>query len=309
MATELPELITRFLDHLRYVRHMSDHTVRNYSLDLDQFLEFITRPDSRGNPVIPPLADIDHLTIREFMVHLLRKKLSKRTVSRKISALRSFFKHLLREGVVEINPTTPVSLPRVERKVPTCLEENQVTTLLAAPDSDSDRGCRDRAILELLYATGVRVSELTGLNMEDIDLTEGLVRVRGKGRKERLVPFGEHARVAISAYLEVRPRLLVRARPGTTDGAGVFLNLRGGRLSDRSIRRIIDGYISRVAVRLHISPHTLRHSFATHLLNAGADLRVIQELLGHTSLSTTQKYTHLSIEQLMKVYRKSHPHA
>ncbi len=306
---DLHHLIEQFIEHLRYEQNASPHTVTNYAIDLRAFAAFFTRTGADGKPVTPPVADLDPLSIREFMGWLYQQGLTKQSICRKMSALRSFFKYLLRAGVLEKNPAAGVAMPRKPRKNPTFLDEDQTRHLLEAPDPGTRAGVRDRALFELLYATGVRVSELTGLNLEDLSMAEGLIRVRGKRRKERQVPFGEHAAGALEAWLQERSLILGGAKEGIRDPAAVFLNLQGGRLSARSVRRILDGYIHRVAVRLRISPHTLRHSFATHLLNAGADLRVIQELLGHASLSTTQKYTHLSIEQLLKVYKKSHPHA
>jgi integrase/recombinase XerC len=306
---DLPHLVDQFIEHLRYEQNASPHTVTGYAADLRSFCEFFTRTDAGGKAVTPPVVEIDPLSIREFMGWLYQQNLTKQSICRKMSALRSFFKYLLRAGIMEKNPAAGVAMPRKPKKNPAFLDEDQVRALLEAPDPSTRAGARDRALLELLYATGVRVSELTGLNLEDLSLVESLIRVRGKRRKERQIPFGEHAAGALEAWFLERSLILASARDNIRDPAAVFLNLQGGRLSSRSVRRILDGYIHQVAVRLRISPHTLRHSFATHLLNAGADLRVIQELLGHASLSTTQKYTHLSIEQLLKVYRKSHPHA
>lgn len=302
----LESCITQFLDHLRYEKNASSHTIRSYGTDLKQFLGFFTRTE-QGKPSTIPLEDLDHLSLREYMGWLYQQGLSKKSISRKVSTLRALFKFLMRTGLATRNPTLQLTLPRLPRHLPVCLETGQVQALLQAPGTDSDAGLRDRALMEMLYATGMRVGELVGLNIEDVSLSEQVVRIRGKGKKERLVPFGDAARVAMEAWLPGRQRLLFSARPGRFDNAAVFLNLQGGRLSDRSVRRVLDRYIQAVSVRLNIHPHTLRHSFATHLLNAGADLRVIQELLGHASLSTTQKYTHLSVEHLMQVYRKSHP--
>jgi len=309
VAESLPKLVQHYLDHLRYERNASPHTVRNYSRDLAEFCRYFARTDAGGRTYYPALGQFDALSIREFLGFLYGHGLAKQTLSRKISALRSFFRFLLKLELIAVNPAVGVSLPRLPKRNPGCLEVEQVAALLEAPDVTTRVGIRDRALLELLYATGVRVSELVGLDLDDLGLTERVIRVRGKGKKERQVPFGEKAGEALARWLQERP-LVLAGRPRDDRAArALFLNLRGGRLSDRSVRRTLDGYIHRVAAHLHVSPHTLRHSFATHLLNAGADLRVIQEMLGHASLSTTQKYTHLSIEQLIKVYKKSHPHA
>ena len=225
-------------------------------------------------------------------------------MSRKVSALRSFFRYLVREGKLADNPADRISLPRLERKLPRHLNVKEAGLLVESPDSSTALGARDRAILEILYATGLRVAELTGLNLTDIDFGKMILRALGKGSHERMVPFGKQARKALRVYLKRRPELCGRQVP---DADALFLNYRGGRLSSRSVRRSLDGYIRQTAVRNRISPHGLRHSFATHLLDAGADLRSIQELLGHASLSTTQRYTHVSTERLREVYRKSHP--
>ncbi len=309
MGRKLPELIDRFLEHLKFERNMSVHTVRNYEADLRQFATFFTRTDSRGRATEPPVEDIDSLSIREFLGFLYQQNLAKTTICRKVSSLRSFFKHLVRIGVLARNPALAVSMPRTPRRIPAHLELDQAQALVEAPDPATRKGRRDRALLELLYATGMRVGELVGLNTADIQTAEAMIRVRGKGKKERLVPFGDAAARALEAWWPERQLILAAAPAEDREGEAVFLNLWGGRLTDRSVRRILNSYIHCVAVRLKISPHTLRHTFATHLLNAGADLRVIQELLGHASLSTTQKYTHLSIEHLIKVYQQAHPHA
>lgn len=309
MSRPLDELAGAFVDHLRYERNAPPRTVSSYAGDLRQFVDFLRRTGTDGKPFLPDVDDLDHLTLREFMGYLYQKGLTRRSISRKISTLRAFYRYLCRQELVKANPTLRVSLPKVPKLIPPYLEADQVRALLEAPPADTDPGARDRAILELLYATGIRVGELTGLNLEDLNLSERMIRVRGKGRKEREVPFGEPARLALDAWMSIRQRLLFTAREGVRDSRAVFLNLRGGRLSARSVLRLVQHWMSTTATRLDISPHALRHSFATHLLNAGADLRLIQELLGHSSLSTTQKYTHLSVETLMQVYRKSHPRA
>jgi integrase/recombinase XerC len=309
MRRQLRELIERYIEHLRYERNASPHTVNNYHSDLRQFLDYVEKVSGGEPGEAPSLEDLDHLSIREYMGHLYQRRLARTTIARKISTLRAFFRFLRHQELVDANPTRLVATPRLPKKIPSHLERDQVAALLGAPSADTDGGRRDRAVMEMLYATGIRVGELVGLNLEDVNLLEGIVRVRGKGRKERLVPFGDTAREMLERYYPVRQRLLFKAKTGRRDNQAIFLNLQGGRLSARSVNRIIERYIAQVSVRLKISPHSLRHSFATHLMNAGADLRVIQELLGHASLSTTQKYTHVSVEQLMKVYRDAHPHA
>jgi len=307
MNRSLEELIARFIDHLRFEKNASPHTVKNYHSDLRQFLAYLDKTGGQGTATTIAVDDLDHLSIREYMGHLYQRRLARTSIARKISTLRAFFRFLRQMELIETNPTRLVASPRLPRKIPPHLEKDQVAALLEAPAPETDGGRRDRAVMELLYATGMRVGELVDLNLADIDLDEGIARIRGKGRKERLVPFGDTAREMLARYYPVRQRLLFTARDNRRDSQAVFLNLQGGRLSARSVSRIIERYIARVSVRLKISPHSLRHSFATHLMNAGADLRVIQELLGHASLSTTQKYTHVSVDQLMKVYRAAHP--
>ncbi len=308
MSQDLAGLVKDFLESLRYERNASPRTVDAYGGDLEQFLGFL-RDQGGQEGGLPPLEAVDHLTLREFMGFLYARGLTRQSISRKISTLRAFYRHLSRLGIVTADPAQRVSLPKVPKKVPVHLEPDHVRALVEAPVLSRDGGLRDRSILELLYATGIRVGELTGLNVDDLRLGTGMLRVRGKGRKEREVPFGEPARLALDAWMPVRQRILFTARDDVRDARALFLNLRGGRLTERSVLRIVQFWMSRTAVRLAVSPHALRHSFATHLLNAGADLRLIQELLGHSSLSTTQKYTHLSMEALLQVYRKAHPRA
>lgn len=296
--------INRFLDHLRYERNYSHHTLDSYRRDLLQFLAYLTR---QGKEKISP-QQIDHISIRDFLGHLHQKGNAKTSIARKLAAVRSFFRYLYKEGSIDPNPARLVRTPRLPDRKPRFLSVAEVETLLALPDSDTDRGIRDRAILELLYASGLRVSELVGLNVEDVSPAQRLLKVRGKGKKERLVPFGKKAEEALGLYLPRRAALLRRQRTSREPGA-LFLNLRGSRITARSVQRNLNDYVRNGALLLQVHPHLFRHSFATHLLNRGADLRSIQELLGHESLSTTQKYTHLSIEELMKVYRRSHPKA
>ncbi|MBI4484324.1 MAG: tyrosine recombinase XerC [Acidobacteria bacterium] len=285
----------RFLSYLRYERNASEHTVRSYGVDLRQFEAYV-----EGTP----LNSIDHRTIRGFLASRYEAENRKSSVSRKLATLRSFFRWACREGVLDQNPARLVSLPKADRKLPHPLTEQEMAALLDVLEDSTTLALRDRALLELLYASGLRAAELVSLDLQDLDLGGETLRVQGKGKKERLVPFGAPAAEALRAYLHARPHLLKNA-----GHAGVFLNARGGRLTTRSVGRIVHKCVVRCAKKLSVSPHTFRHSFATHLLGRGADLRAIQELLGHANLSTTQKYTQLSVEQLRQIYDKAHPKA
>ncbi len=298
-----------FLKHLKYERNLSEHTLRNYESDMEQFYDFIAPPNRDGERRAVDIHSIDNLTIREYMASLYEKKKKKSSIHRKVACLRTFFRFLCREGVLEKNPALLVSSPRVDRKLPNHLSIEQMVRFIETPETDTVLGKRDRAILELLYASGVRVSELVGLNMTDIDFNNQTLRVKGKGRKERMVPFGTHAKAALEAYLGVRGELLIEADPDDRDPMAVFMNYQGTRITTRSVGRMLDKYCKQCAEVHHVSPHALRHSFATHLLDAGADLRTIQELLGHARLTTTQQYTHVSTDKLMEVYDKAHPKA
>jgi integrase/recombinase XerC len=288
--------LSEFLDYLRYERNASAHTISGYKLDLGQFIDYI---GERGSS----LRKVDNVQIRGFMAQLHERKLKKSSSARKLAAIRSFFRFGVKKKWITENPAKMVSTPKQEIHVPSFLSELEMAGFLEVPDSGKPLDLRDRAILELLYASGIRVSELVGINLEDASLQERLVRVRGKGKKERLVPFGRTAGERLTDYLRVRPEL-VEDKIGEI---ALFLNYQGRRITPRSVERIVDKYIRLTAIKRKISPHSLRHSFASHLLGRGADLRVIQELLGHESLATTQKYTHLNLGQLMDVYRKSHP--
>jgi integrase/recombinase XerC len=250
------------------------------------------------------LARVDHLAVRSYLAHLSRRKLARASVARHLSALRTFFKWLVREGAVEANPARTVATPKREKHLPAVMQTSDVALLMEQPDTSTTLGLRDAAFLELMYASGLRISELVGIDLDDLELRAKLVKVHGKGSKERIVPFGSKAEAALRAYLAVRGEL-----SGDPEEQALFVNYRGARITTRSVRRLFDGYLRKAALRAGISPHTLRHSFATHLLTAGADLRTIQELLGHASLSTTQKYTHLNDWQLIAVYKKAHPRA
>ena len=304
------EYIEAFLDHLKYERNVSEHTLRNYRIDLLQFYDHLAPADEQGNRRPVDVRRIDHITIREFLAALHVKRKKKSSIARKLATLRSFFKYLCREQVLEMNPASLVATPRLERKLPKFLSVEEVFRFLELPDPDTVLGKRDRAILEVLYATGMRVSELVNLNLDDVDFKNRSIRVRGKGRRERIVPFGRKALEALEAYLGVRGQLLLQASEEERDPRALFLNYQGTRLTTRSVGRIIARYAKMCAdIPPKISPHSLRHSCATHLLNAGADLRAIQELLGHARLTTTQIYTHVSAEKLIEVYDKAHPKA
>ena len=308
----LNQLLTQFLDHLRYERNVSTHTLRNYESDLRQFIDYLAPGDeskpARKKPE-PPIEQIDHLTIREWLAALHSDQKKKTSIARKLAALRTFFQFLVREGVVESNPAKLVATPRKEKKLPVHLSIEDAVRFIETPDPETDFGKRDRAILELLYGTGVRVSELVQLNLRDIDFKNRLLRVFGKRRKERIVPFGEPAAKALEDYLSVRGKFLLNAPPEKRDAQPLVLNYQGTRMTTRSVGRLVEKYIQLCAGIHDISPHALRHSFATHLLDSGADLRDIQELLGHARLSTTQIYTHVSMEKLIEVYDKTHPKA
>jgi integrase/recombinase XerC len=330
--------IASYLEYLQAVKNSSPHTVLNYGKDLEQFVNYLSPPGLKP----PAPGAVTHATIREFMGHLHDHGLQKSSIARKLASLRSFFKYCVREGRVKENPARLVPTPKLPKRIPSVVSAEEMNGFLnqlaeksapigselraprrkSAGDSPVtgsrqriDEGLllrRDRAMLELLYAAGLRVSELTGLNLVDIETRELMLRVRGKGNKERIVPYGSKAQEALDRYWPLREELLAqsstrrRAAPHTE---AVFLNYAGRRLTQRSVGRIVKKYVRLINVNWDLHPHSLRHAFATHLLADGADLRAIQELLGHQSLSTTQKYTHTSIRQLLEIYDKSHPHA
>ena len=301
-----------FLDHLRLNRNASGHTAAAYESDVTQFLDFAAR-HLATNALEP--AHLQLGTIRAFMAELYRQGHARASVARKLSALRAFGRYLRREGLIETDPASLAASPKRERKIPAHLSIDEMSRLLAMPDVSDPLGCRDSAILELFYASGLRLSELVGLDLDDVNLRARMVRVMGKGAKERLVPFNSAAETSLRAWLKVRT--VLRSSP---EGAGgrdrraqsqepLFLNFRGARLTGRSVQRLVARYVASCSTRFGISPHALRHSFATHLLQRGADLRAIQELLGHVQLSTTQRYTHVNATQLLDVYRRAHPRA
>jgi len=302
-------LIGKFLEHLRVETNASVHTLRSYATDLEQFRSFLLSKDfsidEKSGDV--SVEKVDHLAIRAYLSHLYRSH-KKSSLARKLAAQRSFFRYLVEEGFLAQNPAEIVATPKQEKPLPTFLPVDEVFSLLETPDRSTTWGARDRAILETLYSCGIRVSELTGLSEGDVDFSLGILKVYGKGRKERIVPIGEKALAAIREYLPQRDRIL-GGLGHKGRGSPLFINPRGGRLTSRSVARILHKYILKCGLLRKVSPHALRHSFATHLLDAGADLRAIQELLGHVSLSTTQRYTHVSVDKLMEVYDRAHPRA
>jgi integrase/recombinase XerC len=323
------EHLKAFLEHLRLNENASAHTVRAYDSDLSQYLVFLAAHLQKRVSDLQP-EDLDHLGARAFIADLNKRGNSKSSAARKLSAIRAFGRYLRREGTIEGDPTALVGTPKREQRIPNHLAVQEMSTLLDAPDTSDPLGRRDKAILELFYASGPRLSELVGLDLDDVNLSGRVVRVLGKGRKERIVPFNKTTAEALRAWLAdregVRPgsdRGQTGVRPGSDpkrrggEGGGtrrrvaepLFLNYQGGRLSTRSVDKLVRRYVLQSSTRLGISPHALRHSFATHLLEAGADLRAIQELLGHVQLSTTQRYTHVNAAQLLDVYRKAHPRA
>jgi len=309
---DVKNAIDGFLRDLAAVRACSPATIRGYRNDLDGFLGFVaTRLENRPVDSIRP-ADIDALSVRSFLADRRGRGLSAKSNARALSAIRSIFRWLVQTGQAAVNPASALRTPKTERRLPRVLSIAEVGQLLDLPGGDDAISRRDRAILELLYATGLRVSELVALDLDDIQTREKLVRVlHGKGGKQRIVPFGDPAAQALAGWRAVRTELFGKrsGRLPESDRTALFLSSRGGRIGDRQIRRILNQAVRSAALARGVHPHTLRHSFATHLLSCGADLRAIQELLGHSSLSTTQKYTHLDAARLIDVYRKSHPKA
>ena len=284
--------IEKFIRYLEIEKNYSKYTILNYKLDLENFKKFLGET---------ALEKIDYLILRKYLAILKEKNLKSRSVSRRISTLRSFFKFLIREGYLKTNPITSLSSPKQEKHLPLFFTEEEVTKLIDSVQLKNERDYRDRAVMETFYSTGIRVSELVGMNIEDVDFIGGIVKVLGKGRKERIVPIGEQALSTIRAYLDKRKK--------EQDTGALFLNKNGKRITDRGIRNVIVKYVRIASMRHGVSCHTFRHSFATHLLDRGADLRSVQELLGHVNLSSTQIYTHLTTERLKSVYDKAHPRA
>ena len=299
-------LVQRFLEHLQLERQYSPHTVSAYGSDLDGFLRFL-HVDYFGAKIVAP-EEVDSAAVRSFLASLARRKVAPSTQGRALSAVRSLFRYACREGIVEANPGAAVRTPKLPKKLPKDLRPGEMERLLDVAEKEGVLGLRDKAIVELLYATGLRVGELEGLDWPDVDLDDRSLRVMGKGRKERMAPFGKPALAALRAWYGVWEEVRTRAA-NTSSEEPVFLNNRGGRLRSRSILRVLKRCGLDAALDTGVHPHMLRHSFATHLLERGADLRTIQELLGHSSLSTTQRYTHLELDRLLEVYRQAHPRA
>jgi len=297
------EALQDFLRYLRVEKNYSGHTLRNYQSDLHQFIGFLSDRSERkssSEQVVPK--QVGYLDVRAYLASLYRRN-AKSSVARKLSALRSFFAYLVRQGEIQLNPADMVSAPKMGKAIPDFLQVDETFQLMHGPDGDNVLDSRDRAILEVLYSCGLRVSELTALNLDSVDLELEIIRVMGKGSKERLIPLGSKAREALSCYMQRRGELLSMQ----VEQGALFLNNRGGRLTSRSVARLLKKHMQRCNIGRPLSPHGLRHSFATHLLDAGADLRAVQEMLGHVSLSTTQRYTHLSVDKLMAEYDKAHP--
>lgn len=311
--------LTEFLEHLRLNENASAHTVRAYESDLVQFITFVASDLHRRRADLTA-SDFNHLNIRAFLGDLHKRGNSRSSAARKLAAIRTFGKYLRREGAIDSDPAALVGTPKREQRLPAHLGEAEMSRLLEMPDISSPLGRRDRAILELFYASGLRLSELVGVGLEDVNLSSRVVRVLGKGRKERIVPFNRSTEAAIRTWLKDREALVsavgawrlpddTKATKARRLVEPLFLNYQGGRLSTRSVDRLVRKYVAACSTRFGISPHALRHSFATHLLERGADLRVIQELLGHARLSTTQRYTHVNAAQLLDAYKKAHPKA
>ena len=296
--------VENFLTHLRVEKSASHLTLISYKTDLDQYFDFLSGYCHVDKDAIP-IDCLNHLTVREYISQMQKHDLCRSTMARKLAALRSFVKYLCRENVLAGNPIANISTPKLEKKLPRFLYPVETSLLMDAPDTNKVAGLRDKAILETLYAAGVRVSELVGINIPDLEMNERWIKIRGKGSKERLAPLGQQAKEAIENYLRRgRPYLLAASDTATE---ALFLNKSGTRLSVRSIRNIINKYVEQLALNQKVSPHTLRHSFATDMLNGGADLRSVQELLGHVKLSTTQIYTHLTKDRIKTIHDETHP--
>jgi len=297
------QYINDFINHMRVEKNASAMTITSYKTDLLQFYDFIAEKNGVSCQEVSREM-INHRAVREYLAYLQNMGFSRATTARKLAALRSFVKYLCRENVFEGNPIATVATPKQEKKLPRFLYPLEVNLLLEAPKADDPIGSRDKAILEFLYATGTRVSELVSLNLSNVDLVQGFVKVYGKGAKERIIPVGEKAKKALTDYIDNYRRLLLKGRQSEN---ALFLNRFGQRLTARSVRNIIDKYVDMVAINQKVSPHMLRHTFATHLLEGGARLRSVQEMLGHVKLSTTQVYTHLTNEHLKTVHQNSLP--
>jgi len=302
-----------FLAYLKLNRHVSPHTVRAYDSDVSQYLAFVAADRGKKMSELGP-ADLDMYSVRAHIVELNKAGKARSSVARKLSGLRTFIKYLRREEVIDHDPAAMAVAPRRDQTIPTHLSEPEVARLIETPDTGDPLGRRDRAILELFYASGLRLSELVAIDLEDLNLGDRMVRVMGKGGKERILPFNQSTVAAIKAWMKDRATIATPERQKAKGkrqkvGDPLFVNYRGTRLTGRSVDRLLRRYVAQCSTRMGISPHALRHSFATHLLQRGADLRAIQELLGHSRLSTTQRYTHVNAAQLIDVYKKAHPRA
>ncbi len=306
---DMEKEIENFGIYMEIERNFSPHTKRNYLADVRQFKSFLDAQaiSLTHNDKNEEIA-IDYMVIRAFLGSLYRERIKKVTIARKVTALRTFFEYLQREGKIKVNPARMVQAPKSEKYIPVFLSVDEMVCLLDAKGTPNAVGLRDKAIVELFYSSGIRLSELVGLNMEDIDFHQGLMKVRGKGKKERIVPVGDQAITAMTAYLEKRHGILKRNVENGIEGP-IFISSRGSRLSTRSVARILDKLVILSGLGRKVSPHMLRHTFATHMMESGADLRAIQEFLGHESLSTTQKYTSVSVGRLLEIYDKAHPKA
>ncbi len=318
VMSEQASLIQQFMNYLQAERHFSPHTSKCYAADLQQFCSFLSKRAAQesqgangsneltGEQVNRKLMTVDTDIVRLFMSELRDKNYCKSTIARKLATLRSFYKFLVKRNYIASNPVSSIRTPKQDKRLPKCLEIEQIDRLLSNPDTTTLLGARDRAMLEVLYSTGMRVSELVALNIADVDLGNSVVHVRGKGKKQRVIPLGPGAVQAILHFLDLRRN---DTRSTSFDADALFINKHGQRLSTRSVRRKLDKYLLEAGLDLSVSPHTLRHSFATHMLRKGADLRSVQEMLGHQSLSTTQIYTHLSGETVKEEYDEAHPRA
>ncbi len=297
------KVIQTYLNYIRRERHYSSHTVAAYDDDLKQFNEFLTR---HFESTTFNLDNIDHLTIRLFLGSLVERNISKKSIARKLSSVRSYFKFLLKRKIINRNPTLNIMSPRLPKMLPSFLDEGSVNAMMALPDVSTINGLRDRLVLELLYGTGIRLSELIQLNVHDVDVIQGIIKVYGKGKKHRVVPLGNKAKDVFFSYCNVRPQLIEK-NGQVADRSALLLTTHGKRMYAKGIYLIVNKYIDAVSDLKHKSPHVLRHTFATHLLNRGADLRAVKELLGHESLSTTQLYTHVTVDRLKRIYAQAHP--
>ena len=298
------ETISRFIEHLDVERNFSEQSLRAYGTDLRQFAEFLDEKSCSD------LTKVENLTLRAWLAGMSEANYGRRSIARKLASVRSLFRFMHKRGEIKDNPAKLLRTPKLARNLPSFLDENQVNVLLTTPDPGTWSGVRDKAILELLYATGLRVSELVKLKLHDLELSRGSLRTLGKGRKERILPLLPAAIDALQSWFKVRQRPPRSRTGGIKPGTEtVFINQRGSALTDRSVRRLIDQYVKQAAINCKVTPHTLRHSFATHLLNHGADLRDVQELLGHAHLATTQVYTHVTTARMIDVYERAHPSA